>query len=72
MLKEVIEDHEDFIVKLLQEDFIMPDFVSFKAEVKELFEQCKSNNSGKNADYIPELANANPNNWGVSICTVDG
>lgn len=30
------------------------------------------NNSGANADYIPELANANPNNFGVSICTTDG
>ena len=26
MLAELIQDHEDFVVKVLQEDFIMPDF----------------------------------------------
>jgi hypothetical protein len=72
MLGEIIQDHEDFVVKVLREDFIMPDFQNFKGEVKDLYEKCKLNTSGKNADYIPELANANPNNWGVSICTVDG
>ena len=30
------------------------------------------NNSGKVADYIPELAKKNPNDFGVSICSIDG
>ena len=50
----------------------MPDFENFRQDIKAMYELCKENTSGKNADYIPELANANPNDWGVSICTTDG
>ena len=72
MMAEVIEEHEGTVEKVLAEDFIMPDFKGFSDDIKELFNVCKKNTSGSNADYIPELANANPNNWGVSITTVDG
>ena len=50
----------------------MADFETFTEEIKGLYNVCKENTSGNNAAYIPELANANPNNWGVSITTVDG
>lgn len=69
---EVIEEHEGIVEKVLAKDFIMSDFATFRTEIKELFDLCKQNKSGANADYIPELANQNPDNWGVSITTVDG
>ncbi|MBV8790490.1 MAG: glutaminase, partial [Pseudolabrys sp.] len=32
----------------------------------------QSDNSGAIADYIPELKNADPNHFGVSLATIDG
>jgi glutaminase len=51
---------------------VIPEFAKFKKEVKDIFNNVKSNTNGKVADYIPELANANPEDWGVYICTIDG
>lgn len=40
--------------------------------LEEIYNKVKSNNHGKVADYIPELGKVNPNNFGISVCTVDG
>lgn len=38
----------------------------------EAYEKFKTNTDGKNADYIPYLANINKNLFGISICLLDG
>ena len=40
--------------------------------LQEIYNIVKNNNNGKVADYIPELGKVNPNNFGISVCTVDG
>lgn len=39
---------------------------------QEAYEKFKSNTDGKNADYIPYLANIDKNLFGISICLLDG
>ncbi len=40
--------------------------------LKQTYVKFKSLNTGKNADYIPELAKVNPHYFGIVIITVDG
>lgn len=43
-----------------------------KEVVQQAYEQVKGNTDGKNADYIPYLANIDKNLFGISICLLNG
>ena len=43
-----------------------------KDVVQEAYEQVKSEEGGKNADYIPYLAHVDKNLFGISVCLLDG
>lgn len=43
-----------------------------KQAINEAFEEFKSNTDGKNADYIPYLANIDKNLFGISLCLLNG
>lgn len=43
-----------------------------KAAVNEAYEECKSISGGHNADYIPFLANIDPQLFGISVTLLDG
>ncbi len=50
----------------------VPDFEGFCADVKTIFEESLPSRGGKVADYIPQLAKVDPEQFAVSLCTVDG
>ena len=37
-----------------------------------MFKDCRADERGANAAYIPELASVDPTHWGIALCTVDG
>ena len=43
-----------------------------KEAVQEAYDLYKNNTEGKNADYIPYLANIDKNHFGISVCLTDG
>lgn len=60
------------ISRAFRHQFVIPDWLDFTKHIEDFYWKCKSNSEGKVAAYIPQLARMNPENWGVSVCTVDG
>ena len=58
--------------KIFENDLIINNWSEFTNSIDTIYEKTKTKNSGKLADYIPQLANVNPDLYGISICTIDG
>jgi glutaminase len=58
-----------FILVILILDKLIMDL---KQIITDIYNDLKSNNEGKVADYIPQLAKVNPELFGVSVCFPDG
>ena len=44
----------------------------FEQLLQRIFEHTKNHTSGKVADYIPQLANVDPDQYGVAFCDIEG
>lgn len=69
---EIVSENINLIEKSITRNFIIPDFQSFKKEIEEIYFEVKENKSGKNADYIPQLARVDSDLFAVAFCSVDG
>jgi len=58
--------------RVVKRELVIPDFSNFAEKIKQIFEQTEKNESGAVASYIPQLARVNPEQFAVSICTIDG
>lgn len=70
--KEVIAPNIVLITRAFRSQFVIPDFQDFIKDIEEMYWSAKSNTDGKVASYIPQLARASSECWGVSVCTIDG
>ncbi|KAL3123036.1 hypothetical protein niasHT_001236 [Heterodera trifolii] len=60
------------ITRAIRNQLIIPNWTEFTGKVRELFEECRVETGGQVATYIPQLARADPEKWGMAICTIDG
>lgn len=67
-----IQSHRGIIERAIKRSFIIPDFAGFCEQITDVYHMVSGHNEGAVATYIPQLARVNPNQFGVSICTVDG
>jgi glutaminase len=58
--------------RALQGNMVIRDFDEFCRDIGGIYESTLPNRSGAVADYIPQLARVNPEQFGVALCTVDG
>ncbi|KAF6213431.1 hypothetical protein GE061_011150 [Apolygus lucorum] len=65
--KRAISTNLVLISRAFRHHFIIPDFADFTKYIEEFYWKCKSKSEGKVADYIPQLARANPDNWGEVV-----
>jgi len=69
---EFIRPNILLVEQVLQGNVVIPDFSSLCTAISEIYQITKSNQNGKVADYIPQLAKVDPERYGVGLCTVDG
>ena len=60
------------VERALQGGLAIPDFEDFAARVDEIFQVVAANTGGQQAQYIPPLAQVEPEQFGVAIVTIDG
>ncbi|CAG2055143.1 unnamed protein product [Timema podura] len=72
VFKEIISPNVRLISQAFTNQLIVPDFTEFCDQINMFYDKCKTNQDGKVASYIPQLAKMTPSYWGVSVCTIDG
>ena len=70
--KYCVENHIYILQKILRNECIVPQFNKFTKEIEIIYEKTISCKGGNNADYIPQLSRINPEQYGISVCTIDG
>ena len=68
----VIAPCSTLVHKACNGELRVPDFAGVTAIIDEVFKAVEPNTSGENAQYIPQLAQVDPNQFAIAITTVDG
>lgn len=69
---ENVVRHNAIIKNALTKNLIIPDFEEFCRDITDIYHQTRKNKGGNVATYIPQLARVEPEQFAVSICTIDG
>lgn len=68
----VVGDELLMVNRAFRRQLVIPDWQEFRSDIETVYRHVAPDRSGNNADYIPILRDADPERWGVAICSVDG
>jgi glutaminase len=71
-LELLIQYQRPLFEKIFKEELVIPEFKIFTQEIKKIYDQVQKNQEGQVADYIPQLKKISPDNFALSLCTLDG
>ena len=66
------ENNNSFIQKYQSGELNTTNFKELKELINEIYQEVRTDNQGKVADYIPQLKNVDSELFGISLVTVDG
>lgn len=69
---QITQNNLTLIERTLKGQLAIPEFNKFCEQIQQIYNEVMPNTSGNNADYIPQLAKVNSEQFAVAICTVDG
>jgi glutaminase len=61
-----------FFLTVFHEENVIPDWSTFVSDLAHIYQAVEPDISGETAQYIPVLRDADPDKFGVSVCSVDG
>ena len=70
--KHVLSENIVFLTKAFQNRLVIPDFEAFCENITTIYEKLKLDNSGQPDTFLKKLNQVDENEFGISICTVDG
>lgn len=70
--KYCVENHICILRKIFRGECVIPHFEEFRGRIRDIYDSTLSSRDGANASYIPQLQRADPEKYGVSVCTIDG
>ncbi|MEI7952746.1 MAG: glutaminase A [Synechococcaceae cyanobacterium ELA182] len=68
----LVSDELLMLNRVFRRELVIPDWQEFCTDIETVFQQVAPLVSGNNASYIPILRDADPDKWGVALCSVDG
>lgn len=70
--RTVMNENIVLITAAFQNRMVIPAFESLCDKITEIYEKCKQTKDGKVFDSLPQFSQANPDHFGISVCTIDG
>ena len=69
---DIVRDELLTVSRILRRQLVVPDWPEFCQAIRRIYDEVAPDRSGANANYIPILRDADPEKWGVALCSVDG